>query len=147
MKGLVFAIFLVVCSPLASPASAQVKIHVVSNTDDTVGGRLAFGIKEGIRRSSGMQLVGLESDALLTVHIVTIDPSANTANAGNQTVYSVVLTARTLHETPVNMYLENIVGHCGARRVAECADGLVADTDAWAVKVLGWIQEFIRRNE
>lgn len=147
MKGLLLAVSLFASFFMATGVDAQVKVHVISTADDTVGSRLVFGIREGIRRSSGMELVSLESDALVTIRIVTIDPSANTESAGHQTVYSMVVTAKTMHETPVDMYLENIVGHCGARRVSECADGLVAATDKWAEKVVGWLQEFIKRSE
>jgi len=147
MKGLLLVASFVASFFMATSLNAQVKVHVISTADDSVGSRLVFGIREGIRRSSGMELVGLESDALVTIRIVTIDPSANTASAGSQTVYSMVVTAKTMHETPVDMYLENIVGHCGARRVSECADGLVADTDKWAGQVAGWIQQIIKGNE
>ena len=128
----------------SAPALAQVKVHVSSTAPDSVGGRLVFGVKEAIRRSSGMTLAEREQDALISVRIVTLDPDTNNSSNGYRTIYSLVWTARTMHATPVDMYLSNSVGLCGSGRVAECAEELTADTDKYSTIVVGWIQDALR---
>jgi len=76
-----------------------------------------------------MELSDRIDDAVITIHIVTLDPDSNTQGRNTQTVYSAVWTAKTLHESPVEMYLTSIVGTCGSNRINECSEGLVADTD------------------
>jgi len=127
-------------------AFAQAKVFIDATASDRVGSRLAYAIKEGIRRSAGMSLADREEDSLIGVSIVTLDPDRSDSG-GNRTIYSVVWTARTLHSTPVTMYLTNSVGICGVNRVASCADGLVADTDAQATKVRGWIRNIVDRSK
>jgi hypothetical protein len=123
-------------------AAAQIKVAVVDAADDMVGGRLVYAVKEGIRRSSGLVLADRVPDALIQVKIVTLDPDDN---KGIRTIYSVVWTAQTLNETPVDMYLTNNVGLCGTSRVPECADRLVAQTDVHATRVRGWILDVIEK--
>lgn len=135
-QTLVFAILLLLT---AKSSLAQTAVFVEATAPDPVGSRLAYAIKEGIRRSAGMSLADREADALIGVSLVTLDPDRSDAG-GNRTIYSVVWTARTLHSTPVRMYLTNSVGICGTNRVSACADGLVADTDAQATKVRTWIR-------
>jgi len=125
----------------SSSALAQVNVYVDSTAPDSVGGRLSYRLKEGIRASAGMKLADTDAEALITARIVTLDPDANSAASSSRTIYSLVLTAKTMHETPVDMYLTSFVGLCGTKRVEECADGLVADTDNWVTRVVGWIRE------
>ncbi|HPB91811.1 MAG TPA: hypothetical protein PLD80_09920, partial [Rugosibacter sp.] len=95
---------------ISSPAMAQMKVYVQPSAQDAVGGRLAYAIKEGVRRSSGMSLADRDEDAALTVSIVTLDPDRNTQTSSTRTIYSVVWTVKTLHSTPIDMYLTNSVG-------------------------------------
>ena len=123
---------------------AQMKVFVAETAPDSVGSRLAFSIKEGIRRSAGMALTDRSQDAIIRVHIVTLDPDKND-NSNRRTIYSVVWTAQTLHSTPVTMYLTNSVGLCGSSRVQECAEDLVSDTDRQATTVRSWIKDIISK--
>jgi hypothetical protein len=127
------------------PATAQVKVAVIPTTDDTVGNRLVFAIKESIRRSAGMQLVDRTQDGFIRMNIVTLDPDKS-SGGGNRTIYSVVWTAQTFHRPSVTMYLTSSVGTCGTNRVSQCADGLVADTDEQASMVRGWVQDMIDKE-
>lgn len=129
---------------ISSAAQAQTKVFVSATADDPVGARLVYAIKEGIRRSASMDVVDRVDDGFIRVHVVTIDPD-KTDGGGRRTVYSLVFTTQTLHDTPVTMYLNNLVGVCGANRVSQCADGLVADTDNQASMVRGWVKSIIER--
>lgn len=134
----------IILTLFGQPAFAQANVFIEVTAPDPVGSRLAYAIKEGIRRSAGMSLADREEDSLIGLSIVTLDPDRSDAG-GNRTIYSVVWTARTLHSTPVTMYLTNSVGICGSNRVTSCADSLVADTDAQATKVRGWIRNIVDR--
>ena len=111
----------------AASASAQVTVYVSVTAPDAVGGRLAYSIKEGIRRSTAMQLVDREQDGFVRVNLVTLDPDKT--SPGIRTIYSVVWTTETFHKIPVTMYLTNRVGICGSDHVLQCAESLVAGTD------------------
>jgi len=133
--------FLLACATsfAAHAESTSLKVSIAATADDLVGGRLVYAIKEGVRRSAGMQLVNRVQDGLIQVKIVTLDPDKDN-KSGSRTIYSVVWTLQTFHNPPVTMYLTNSVGFCGSARVAQCADGLVADTDAQVSEVRGWIE-------
>ena len=143
MNKVSFSILLFALLALAGPAGAQVKVYVSSTAEDSVGGRLAYAIKERIRRSSSMEIADRAQDGFIGVNIVTLDPDANSASQGNRTIYSLVWTTKTLHQTPVTMFLGNSVGLCGSRRVDECGDDLVADTDKWISLVKTWVLDAI----
>ena len=129
---------------LSAPTFAQMKVFVAATAPDSVGSRLVYSIKEGIRRSAGMALTDRSQDSSIRVHIVTLDPDKN-ENSSRRTIYSVVWTTQTLHSTPVTMYLTNSVGLCGSSRVQECAEDLVSDTDQQASTVRSWIQDILSK--
>lgn len=143
MNRIIASLYVIALLALATPATAQVKVYVESTAEDSVGGRLAYAIRERIRRSSSMEIADREKDGFIGVHIVTLDPDANNANQGTRTIYSLVWTTKTFHQTPVTMYLGNSVGLCGSRRVDECGDDLVADTDRWLSRVKGWVLDAV----
>lgn len=124
-------------------ASAQMLVHVTSSGVDPIGVRLAFAVREGIRRSAGMTLVDSRDDRLLGVHLVTMDPTKN--DEGLNTVYSLVWTLRTLDDRPVHIYLTSKIGACGATVIAECAESIVADTDKHATDYRRMLREIAGR--
>jgi hypothetical protein len=112
-----FIVFLAALVISSGPAFAQkMPVFLAQTTRDDVGGRLAFAIKEGIRRSASMQLADRQQDARLSVMLVTINPDQSRGQEW-QTVYSVVWTVETFHNPPVTMYLTNSVGTCGSARL------------------------------
>lgn len=111
-------------------AFAQMPVHISAQTsDDLVGNRMVFALKEKIRRSAGMSLVDKEGSGVLTLRITTLDPDRKNKDSGNQTIYSVAWTVESFHNPPMTIYLNSNVGLCGANRVQECADDFAADAD------------------
>ena len=90
-----------------------------------------------------MAVADREKDSIFRIEIVTLDPDRDLSAKNSRTVYSLVWTAKTLHATPVNMYLSNYVGVCGSERVKECAASLAAETDTWVARVRGWLLDAI----
>lgn len=124
-----------------APASAQMTVVLESTAREAVGGRLAFAIKERIRTSAGFRLVGDRADALFRISMVTLDDKS-----GYSTVYSVVFAAWQ-PQTGTWTYLENVVGTCGTSRIAECADGLVADADKTAEEPKQFYRTYFKNQE
>jgi hypothetical protein len=63
-------------------------VYVEANAPDSVGNRLVYAIREGIRRSSAMTLVDREQDGFISLKIVTLNPDES--NTSLRTVYSIV---------------------------------------------------------
>jgi hypothetical protein len=138
LAGLLFA--------FASPSLAQVKIYVAATAPDSVGARLAYALKEGIRRSASMSLADRKQDGALWVIFVTLDPDKSQGGS-DRTIYSAVWTMQTFHDVPVTMYLSSTVGLCGSKRVQECADSLAAETDEQVSIVRSWVQSALEQEK
>ena len=117
----------------AQEAPVKAAVYVQATAEDAVGRTLVYEVREAVRRSSGLALADRELDARFILRIVTIDPDSS-RSPGISTVYSAVYTRRTLHETPVDMYLTNTVGTCGSSRVESCARRMTATLDEQAVE-------------
>jgi hypothetical protein len=104
-------------------AIAGTPVEVVSTTDDSVGRRLVYALKEGIRDSSSLE-ISLDNTAMrMQAQIVTLDQ--NPQAPGVSTVYSLVLTWAN-PDFPLPIYLTQYTGYCGSSKVSTCADDLVA---------------------
>lgn len=123
----------------AGNAFSQVSIYVQATAKDSVGRQIVYELREGIRRSAAMDLADRAQDGRITIRIVTMDP--DDGSPGRQTVYSAVFTVQTFHSSPVEMYLTNYVGICGANRTASCAQGLVAIADEQATDLKGMLRD------
>lgn len=82
------AVLLVVLSLVAISANAQIPVEVLNTSNDTVGQRLVYYLKEGIRTSSSMTLT-FDERVRMQVMVVTLDQDSR--NPGYSTAYSVVL--------------------------------------------------------
>lgn len=105
-------------------ANATMPVEIVQTTADSVGQRLVYYVKEGLRASNSMTLAFDAKTSRMQVEIVTIDQ--NPANPGYSTAYSFVILWENPNQ-PFPFYLNQYVGYCGADRVRACADDLVAD--------------------
>jgi hypothetical protein len=132
-----FLLMLLLSLPSASRAQAT-NVYVVARSEDEVGTRFVFVLKEAIRRSAAFRLVDRQADTVLTLHLVTMETPSE--SRGSATSYSVTWTFRTSHETktPISVYMASTVGSCGRSRVEECAHGVLADTDQQATKARDW---------
>lgn len=121
------------------PVCAQMPVVVSATAPDPVGRRLAFAVREKLRRTAGMQLASSTDSGTVIMSMVTLDPDSKNQDAGSRTIYSVVWTVETFHQSPITMYLTSSVGLCGSGRVQECAEDLVAGTDRETSQVREWI--------
>jgi hypothetical protein len=127
---------------VSSQTLAQTPVYLQATSPDSVGRQLVFELREALRRSAGLSLAERNQDALFYMRLVTLDPN-NGSTAGYSTVYSAVITFKTFHTPPVEMYLTNYVGTCGQSRIASCAQSLLAGIDEEAASVRAAIGELL----
>jgi hypothetical protein len=114
-------------------AEAKMPVEIGGTTPDTVGQRLVYALKEGIRTSSSLDLTFASNQPRLQVKVVTLDTDMK--GTGYSTTYSAVI----LWNNPKNIapfYLTQYVGYCGSSRVVECASGLVANVSEQSDEML-----------
>lgn len=100
-------------------------VKVIHNGDDVVGNRLAYAIKEAIRKSYSMR-ISEEKEKKIVVLIATL-PS-NPDYPAISTTYSVTWCI-SIPETQSLYYQNGITGYCGSNQVDNAADGIAAKTD------------------
>lgn len=130
MRLALIAAALLIALPHYSEARGVEKasVYVASTAEDSVGGRVVYALRETIRRSSIMELVPNSDVARYVIHISTIEPSlSKSAGQALSTAYSVVWTVYP--QTGLPVFWTHTVGICGSTRVAECGDGLAAETE------------------
>lgn len=110
----------------------EMPIQVNATSNDMVGQRFVYFVKEDIRSSSSLTLT-IDSTLRMQLLIVTLDQ--NPTSPGNSTAYSVVLTLVNPQQ-PFPFYLNQYVGYCGSSRVKECAQDIVANTADEAEQVI-----------
>lgn len=130
------------CCYFTQLAFAEMPVEINSTTPDTVGQRLVFALKEGVRSSTSLGISFDQSKPRMQVNLVTLDQS--TTSPGYSTVYAVVILWNNPAQ-PFPFYLTQFVGYCGSSRVRECADGLVANVSEQADSVLKLFQAASKR--
>lgn len=121
----------------SATAFAQAKVFVTVTAEDGLGEQLGYQIKENIRSSRGMNLVGSDEDAAVSLRITTLDPNDDRT----QTIYSIVWTVSTTYGKGAYFYWTSTVGICGQSRIKLCADRVTAKTDT----VITELQEVQRK--
>ena len=115
----------------AMTANAQEKsylpVHLFSQCDnDTVGQRVAYRVREGLRRSSSMKVADSYGDSVIQMSLVCLDPPQGESGVVSRYSYSITfLNTKGYYD----YQLTHGVGNCGSSRVDECADSLVANID------------------
>ncbi len=125
---------LVFAAGSAVAESPKTPVSVSATTEDSIGSRLAFTIREGIRRSASMELVDEARYAFVRIHLVTLNPDAS---KGKElwTAYSIVWTRSFKKYPSFEQYLTQTVGTCGADRLEECGASIIARTDEQALEI------------
>jgi hypothetical protein len=118
---------LIYCRPaLAAGAITLLKVSVTCSTDDSVGSRLCFAVKEKIRASRGFELVDDQTNGgTCVIHIVSVDTGDN----GNASAVATVYTVITSRPYPIEAYLTTVVHLIGTKRVEDIAEDVVADLE------------------
>lgn len=148
LQTIVAAIVVAACwsIPAIAQQQARAAVYVQSSAEDPVGRLLAFEVREAVRRSSGLLLADRQADARFILRLVTLDPDRE-RSPGISTVYSAVYTMWTLHDAPVEMYLDSSVGTCGSSRVESCGRRMAATLDENASEFRAVIRNMLESAE
>jgi len=104
-------------------ANAQIKVEVSATSDDVVGQRLVYNIREVVAGSKTLTNQFDDDEMRLRIVVVTVNPQ----DGGSQ--YSTIYSAVFVVHRPgrgLPLYLTSYVGTCGQQRVRECAEGVVS---------------------
>jgi GGDEF domain-containing protein len=115
----------------------KIPIAVVCSSQNlTIADRLCYRIKEEIRKSSGMQLVDESFGGThFEISIIAIDTEPdNSESVGLGIAYTVIYLIQFPKNSEdksssVSYYLTTSIGIVGKNRVAERAEGIVAQAD------------------
>lgn len=125
-RGILVFLVLFGCLFLANDkaiTSPKAAIEVDHTGDDFVGQRLAYQLKEEIRRSSSLRLTN-SNEPRLIISIITIDLEKE--YKGNWSAYSIAWLVCNIKS---ERFITHNVGYCGASRVKEIAESIVAKAD------------------
>jgi hypothetical protein len=111
---------------LSLPAFAQTKIPVqITHTGkDTVGQTIVFHLREKIRGSNGMTLVGEEVLPRIRVIVVSLDDGDSDRDQGKSSVVAATFLYDAADIPLRGAFLTSNVQSCGRSRVASCAESL-----------------------
>ncbi|HSU16631.1 hypothetical protein [Longimicrobium sp.] len=131
LRRIIFlAALLMVPGSFASRVSAQTRVEVVDQSEDPVGRRLVFRVRDALRSSSAFVLVGQEGTRVKLL-VDSMDRfKGESETEGVSTMYAVVWTlvyeeGGSTHEE----FLDVRIGYAGEHTLADTAEGIVADTD------------------
>ncbi len=129
-QPILLAFALGVSSPLVARAQdskpTTAPVFVASQcSDDSVGERVAYYVREGINRSTTMRTVDRYVDSVIRLSLVCSPPVPR--ERGGRSAYSYQITLYNF-DGYYDFALTHGVGVCGSDRVKSCADGLVATT-------------------
>jgi hypothetical protein len=129
MKTIVISVFIVVAAKCPSYAQehsvVKVPIEVDSLSDDSVGERLAFQLREKIRRSTGYILTSA-NEPHMTLVLRTTDRDC--LGKDKSTIYSIVWTFKK--DKDIHFYIDSAIGHVGNNVIEQAAEGIIARTDS-----------------
>lgn len=113
-------------------AEGKIPVEVTATSNDTVGKRLVFKIRDDIRRSATFEIISNQKVPKLKVALVTLDPEAQRNSAGSQgnwTVFSYVMVASGVYFEDI--FLASGVGVCGLKKIQDVAQNMVAEIDKY----------------
>ncbi len=116
----------------AQESKSYLPVHLFSQCDnDSVGQRIAYKIREGLRRSSSMKVADSYTESVVQMSLVCLSSSGDNSSVSRYSYSITFLNTKGYYD----YQLTHGVGYCGSQRVDECADGLVADIDSEVEKL------------
>lgn len=142
--ALLAALLCAAAFPALAQPPAKLPVFVNAQTPDPVGQRVAFLLRERLRRSAGFELVPTVERSAMTLSVVSIE--SQVGNHGLESAYSVVVTATDAAALTGASYWTNMVGMCGASKVAECAETVAALLDRSSIALQEHVQRLRQRQ-
>lgn len=114
----------------------KIKIQIIGNQEDITGRRLVFKMKEIFRSSQRFDLTDDDSAVML---IVFQTMPRYPKQPDSSTIYSIVWASRLIQSWPI--YIDSTLGYCGAQKIDEVAEDLVADTDNVVSDIIKYLKK------
>jgi hypothetical protein len=144
-RALLVALLLAAAAlPVAAQPSTKLPVFINAQTPDPVGQRVAFLLRERLRRSAGFELVPTVERSAMTLSVVSME--SQVGNHGLESAYSVVVTATDAAALTGASYWTNMVGMCGASKVAECAETVASLLDRSSIALQAEVQRLRQRQ-
>jgi CMP-2-keto-3-deoxyoctulosonic acid synthetase len=121
-------------------AGPKIAVELDHSGKDIVGQRLAYSIKEKIRQSNALRLTVAKEPR----YIISIITLANSESYSTSYSLEWILCLHTNNQSPMKYFITHNAGICGANRVKEVAEQIVAETDdiiSNDLKILGGISK------
>jgi hypothetical protein len=112
-----------VLMPQTAMAQLKIAVEVGHQGKDPVGSRLAYQVKEGIRRSAGLRLTN-SNEPRAIMRLITV---GMTEYPQTSSIYGYTLTH--VGAGVGEMFMISGVGECGSKVVNEIAERLIATID------------------
>jgi len=128
-----------------SHALAQVKLNLEINTQDELGSRLVAALQDSLRNKRLFQISPDPAAADVTLRVGTLDPMDGKLT-GLQTVYSLVITMKTLDERRVNVFVNSYLGVCGREQTEQCGATLADAAEVQVSEVLSALKKRIGQS-
>lgn len=120
-----------------SQENPKFAVEVEHTGNDIVGGRLAFAVKEGIRKSESFR-ISYKDELRVKIILLTIDNDSY--SPGNSSIYSFVLC--WVNPTYYfSFFITSYVGQCGSSRVDEVAERIISLTDKRIEGILKFLSD------
>jgi hypothetical protein len=104
----------------------KIPIEVNHTSDEQIGERLAYAVKERIRKSEALTLTSEGTRFVLIID--AIDPDSDEAYRGARIVFSTTWLLRD-EQRNATVYIAASMGKVGAKVINDIADSIVAHTD------------------
>lgn len=129
-RSSIFLVSVLLVSPVTAPAQTKaVPVELVGQSADSVGQRLVYHVREGLRRSAAFRLTDMK-EARWKIIITTMPRVKETPELA--TIYAVIWTlaipAADGSEIPP-YYVHSDIGYTGTDVLQQAADGIVASSD------------------
>lgn len=123
----IFRLFSIIILCVAtSSVDAKTSVEVVGNSDDNLGLRLIFLVKERVRSTTSLELTFDEEKPRLRVSVVVIDPTKSLeARSSGRVLYSVVIVNAS-KGVKYSYHLDNYINSIGRDRLDDAAEEIVA---------------------
>jgi hypothetical protein len=129
MKRLITLLMIVLLFPVTAYAQEfKVPVEVQHTGDDSVGLRVAYTLKENIRKSQGMVLV-TDTQARMKVVLVSLNIPLLTDDRTNYSAISVAIVFDSLDVPAGGVFLTSMVYDVGRDRVVLVAEMMLAALD------------------
>lgn len=127
VSGVLVALAITTFGVRAQGNDSKIPVIVNSQCDsDSVGQRLVYRTREGIRQSSRMTEATDYNSSVVQLELICLDPLRD--EAGSISRYSYAITAYNT-DGYYDYFITYGVGSCGSSRVSECAESRIATLD------------------